>query len=298
LSFSELVAFDSIEAARGHIVEKEVESVLRESHSEQFDWLEEKFKITLRKGLSIWPRFIEVTERRNLFVHTGGQVSGQYLKVCQIHKFDCGETSKGGQLGVSSEYFEQAYEIIFEVGVKLAHVLWRKLKPDEVKSADQNLLEISYQLLCQEKYQLAKAILDFATDVLKKPFSAEYRLSFVVNRAQAYKWSGDNCRALEILDDEDFSALCDKYKLADAVLRENYKQALELVRTIGAHGDVDLEAYREWPLFREFRKQKELEVIVFEIFGEPLNKISVTRDAPSVSNEPDSKDTPIPNFET
>ena len=39
ISFPELVGFESIEAARQHIIEKEVEAVLRESHAEQFEWL-------------------------------------------------------------------------------------------------------------------------------------------------------------------------------------------------------------------------------------------------------------------
>jgi hypothetical protein len=139
ITFPELVAFDSIESARNHVVEKEVESILRESHADQFDWLEKKFKLPLRKDLSIWSDFIEVTERRNLFVHSGGQVSGQYLKVCQSHKFDTGKTSKGDVLAVSPDYFSKAYGIVFEIGVKLAHVLWRKLMPEERKRADQNM---------------------------------------------------------------------------------------------------------------------------------------------------------------
>jgi hypothetical protein len=86
LSFSELVEFGSVEAARDHLIEKEVESVLRKSHTEQFEWLENKFKITLREDLSIWPDFVEITERRNLYVHTGGRVSSQYVQTCLKHK--------------------------------------------------------------------------------------------------------------------------------------------------------------------------------------------------------------------
>ena len=55
LSFSELVEFGSVEAARDHVIEKEVESLLRKSHAEQFDWLEGKFGLQLRKGLAVWP---------------------------------------------------------------------------------------------------------------------------------------------------------------------------------------------------------------------------------------------------
>ena len=54
MTYSELVAFDSIEAAREHIIEKDVESFLRSSHSDQFCALESKLDIRLRKDLEVW----------------------------------------------------------------------------------------------------------------------------------------------------------------------------------------------------------------------------------------------------
>jgi hypothetical protein len=60
LSFKELVSFDSIDAARAHVVDKEVESLLRESHADQFKWMESKFGTPLTKDLPSWPTFIEV----------------------------------------------------------------------------------------------------------------------------------------------------------------------------------------------------------------------------------------------
>lgn len=53
ITFSELVGFGSVEDAREYMVEKEVETVLRKSHSEQFDWLQNKFGLPLRKGLNV-----------------------------------------------------------------------------------------------------------------------------------------------------------------------------------------------------------------------------------------------------
>jgi hypothetical protein len=81
LTFAQLTEFGSIENAREYIIDKEIESVLRKSHSEQFDWLENKFGLPLRSNLPAWTLFIEITERRNLFVHTNGLVSHQYLEV-------------------------------------------------------------------------------------------------------------------------------------------------------------------------------------------------------------------------
>ena len=44
---------------------------------------------------------------------------------------------------------------------------------------------ISYNLLAEEKYGLAKTILDFATDGLRTHSSEESRLRLVVNRARS-----------------------------------------------------------------------------------------------------------------
>ena len=42
LTFAELVTFDSVEAAREFVIAGEVEQLLRQSHSDQFNWLENK----------------------------------------------------------------------------------------------------------------------------------------------------------------------------------------------------------------------------------------------------------------
>lgn len=51
VTLEQLMEFDSVTAAKEYFLEKEIESLLRQSHSEQFEWLERKFKIELRKGL-------------------------------------------------------------------------------------------------------------------------------------------------------------------------------------------------------------------------------------------------------
>ena len=283
LSLSELLAFGSIDAARDHIIEKEVETVIRKSHTEQFEWLESKFSIKLRQDLPAWPRFVELTERRNLYVHTGGRVSSHYRHNCQAQNVDGGAIRIGEVLEITPAYFKSAYETIFEVGVKLAQVFWRKLKPTDLKNADQHLVTVSYHLLVEEKYELAKSLLDFATEVLKKHSSTDYRLRLLVNRAQAYKWSGDTEGMNAVLAREDFSALNDIFRLSSAVLRDDFTTALDLVTRIGRHGSVTIGDYREWPLFRELRNQPRFEEVILDVFGEPLKVATETALPPELA---------------
>ena len=288
LSFSDLVGFGSLEEAREYIIEKEIEVVLRKSHSEQFDWIEKRFNIELRKRLDIWSNFIEVTERRNLFVHTGGVVSSQYLKVCKNHGVEFEKTPDvGSTLEASPDYFLEAYRVIYEIGVKLAHVLWRKLEPKQRSQADYQLIEAGFELLHEEKYDLAKSILDFSTSTLKQYFDEKTRRIFIVNRAQAYKWSGDEKKALEIMAEEDWSAVSDVFKLADAVIKNEYSRAAELMRRIGPEDEnISVLSYRDWPLFKKFRETEEFLQAYEEIAGEPF-ETEIQIDTEGLEDQPE-----------
>jgi len=284
LTFSQLTAFGSVEDAREYIIEKEIESVLRKSHAEQFDWLENKFGLKLRVDLKVWPVFIEVTERRNLLVHANGMVSSQYLEVCRRHGSTLDpDLTPGKMLSVSRQYFETAHECLYEIGVKLAQVLWRKLKTDDLEIADGNLLSVGYELLEEGRYRLARCLLDFSTETLKKHGKEEHRLSMIINRAQAYKWSGDDAMARKIIDDVDWSATGLKFQLAQAVILDEFNRALGIMIKIGTNGDISKMGYREWPLFKEIRKVTDFSKTFEGIFGEPLSRVSLERRPPGSS---------------
>lgn len=269
LSFSQVASFPSIDAIRDHVIEKEIEGVLRSSHADQIKWIEARFGLPLTKGLKIWPTFIELTERRNLFVHTDGVVSSQYLSVCRQSGVDLkGDIDEGSRLEVRQEYFEIACRCVFELGVKLAHVLWRKLLPNDREKADSNLIMVTYELIEKENYTLAIALLDFACNTLNTYANEWNELALAVNHAQAHKWSGNEADAQKILDEVDWSAKGDEFKLAAAVLRSDWKNAVDVMRRIGSSGPVRKHNYRDWPLFKEFRNQPEFTACYQEVFKE------------------------------
>lgn len=287
ISFESLSSFPSIDAAREFILEKEVEAILRSSHADQFKWMERTFDIPLTKGLKSWPAFIELAERRNLFVHTDGIVSSQYISVCKLHKYPLEADVKEGQaLGVTQTYFQDAHATIYEVGVKLGHVLWRKLFPEDRDKADTQLTNLAFELIDRGKYALAVRLLDFACDELKKFSSESQQLTFVVNRAQAYKWSGDDDRCRRIMKSTDWSAKGDQFRLADAVLAEDWERAAKVMRRIGKDGPVDQTDYRDWPLFRNWRKQELFQKTYLEVFGEEFSHGTEVKNLPTPPSDP------------
>jgi hypothetical protein len=280
LTFSQLATFASIEEARDSIIEKEIEGVLRESHAAHFKWMENKFGLPLTKGLISWPLFIELTERRNLFVHTGGVVSSQYLKVCEEYKVNFSvkpltpDIVLGEQLEVSYPYFQKSYRVIYEIGIKLAHVLWRKLFPDDLKQADENLLDISYFSIVSGDHLLAQKVNDFAAAELPRYSSEDVKRRLIINRAQSYKWGGDQAQAKNILDREDWTATSDVFRLAVSVLKDEFDAACAMMRKIGDNGDMHKNNYRDWPIFKLFRQNSAFVDCYKEIFKEEFVQMS------------------------
>ena len=266
-TFKQLVGLKNIEAAREFLTEKEVEQIIRKSHSDQIKAVENLFGLPLTKDLDIWPRFIELTERRNLFVHTDGIISTQYLEVCKANSVDVGSLKVGQKLGVSREYFFQAYNCIYELGVKLNAVLWRKVSPNDLSAADDALQDLTFSLLKNEEYKLAEKLLDFAIK-LKRHSSNRTKRVFIVNLAIACKWGGSPERCQSIMEAEDWSDCAPEFELAAAVLKDDFEAAGEIMRRAGKDNQpLNEAAYEAWPLFREFKKDSSFLKAYGEIFG-------------------------------
>ena len=266
-SFSDIIAFGTIDLLKKHVIEKEVESILRESHIKQFEILSKKFKIELTKDLPSYNDFVEITERRNLFVHTNGKVSTQYLKTCKERPFDHkdADVQIGEELYVTPAYVEHCYNILFEIGVKLGQVIWRKIE-NNLEDADDSLINIGYELIKSKKYQLACVILDFSCKSYVKHFNKEYEYVLCVNHALSYYLKGNDEKCKKIINSQDWSGTDLKYRLAHKVLLEEYDGAIEIMKSIGKDDNMSF-AYAEWPLFNNFRKTPQFKETYKNTYG-------------------------------
>jgi len=271
LTYAQLFEFSDMEEAKESILEKEIETLLRDSHHEQFAVMGRRFDIPLTTGLPIWPVFIELTQRRNLFVHCDGKVTAQYLKICDEYKVKYGaRPSLGNRLDVDTKYFNQAHACVYEIGVKLAHVLWRKLIPEQREQADLNLLMLGYDLLVTGHYDLSATLGVFSLETIKTHSNADVRRRMVINLAQAYRWGGHQARATRVIDKEDWSSCDILFRLSVAVLRDDFSKAASLMKLAAAASMIKKNDYRDWPLFTEFRKSNGFATTYESLYGQPL----------------------------
>ena len=272
VTFSEISEFNSIEDVKNSIIEKEVEGILRQSHSKQFDIMEKIFDVKLRSGLDIWPEFIEITERRNLLAHTNGTVSRQYVSVCKKHGVAAEKIPNVGEkLPITPQYFNNTYNVLYEISIKLGHVLWRKILPKDTCLSDSHYNDKCFDLIKAGNYETAVKMLDFICDVITKHSNESLRLFMEINRCNAHRLAGRPERCVELLDAIDTTALGIEFKLAEAILRNEFDVAGDLMRQIGVSNEsVNQFSYSDWPIFEGFRDSKQFLKAYKDIFKEPF----------------------------
>jgi len=259
----------SLDQLKAKILDDYVDDIRRKGYVDQFSQLEATFAVQLKK-FSNWPKFVEAAQRRNLYTHCDGIVSQQYLSVCESvgYKFQDDKPPKiGEKLGLDAKYFLEACLVVQEVGIKLAHTLWRKLFETELEAADQHLSDLVYHFLRNEKHKSAICFGEFAHSQ-KKISTEQWRLMISVNYCIGLSRVGDQSKCTQIINALDLSTALPEFKLARAVLTKDYKQAAALMIKIGSAGDLlDELSYSIWPLFREFRASSEFQQAYKKIYG-------------------------------
>ncbi|MCQ2072821.1 MAG: hypothetical protein MJY96_06825, partial [Bacteroidaceae bacterium] len=269
LKVSDILTFKDFEELKDVLIEKEIETVLRKNHVEQLQWLESKLGVELKK-FKLLPDYVEIMERRNLFVHCNGVVSRQYLSECKKFDVVIPEGIKPGKtLDAYIDYVRQAYIVLFQVGVMLGFVLWHKVRPNESEEMIDKLSEVAYDLIKEEEYELGLNIIDFA--LANRSWAKEIRtaqqLIFRVNKALAFHLRDMQDECEKIADSMDVTAADPVYHLAVAVLKKRYEEAYSIMDKIGDNNDMHYN-YKTWPLFNKIRQEKKFVDKFREIYGE------------------------------
>jgi len=277
LTFAELQNFASIDEAREYIIDSKIENILRDSHQEQFKELADSIGVDTLKKFDNWPNFVEITQRRNLFVHSNGVVSSQYLGVCKSEGVTLGELKKGVQLEVDKSYFVEAFNVFYEVAVKLSQMALRILLYKKDKSClgdiDKCIITNIYDLIADERYDVAIELSNFALDD-KFRHNDKDRIYLILNRAQAYKWKGEDAKCQSLLAEADTSAWSGELKCPKYALEGKLDKVCEIMQSTGKNGEIlKAEQYRNWPIFKEVRGEEKFRETFKAVFGEELEPV-------------------------
>ena len=287
ITYKDLFQFNNLDEIKDKIIKDKIETVLRKSHEEQLIELQKIVGIETLKPKSLWKDFVEITQRRNLLVHSKGCVSEQYIRSCQ----NAGvliNVSKGDFLDVDYKYFERAYFVFYSLGVMLTQVISRHLLKEEnlLGSIDTILNQIIYNTIEEEKYDLSIELSTFATNRNTKHSCRLDEVFFILNYAQAYKWNGDLKKCEEVLSTFDFSAVTPDILIAKYTLEDNIEKVVENMLKIGSGGEImTKEAYVTWPIFKDMRQIPRFIETYKYIFNEDLPNDLLTENENDIVNE-------------
>lgn len=265
---SELVTSKSLDEVLSEVMDRDVSSLLRQSYQKVFGVLANRHGISTLKKFSSYPAFIEAAQRRNLVTHCDGVVNSEYIEACTKAGFKlASDVVPGARLKVDSQYLRDVLDILYEVGVKLGHILWRTACPACVEESEKILTQETFELLKREEWGLAGKLGEFAITIPGKKTELQNRIARI-NYAQALKWSGDDKGARKVIEAVDWTGSIRDLRLGVKILQENFDEAADLMRDIGKKGEiVAKKGYEEWPIFREFRKSAQFKTAFKDVYG-------------------------------
>lgn len=278
ISFREVIQIGDIEKIKEKFINDRIDSALRDSHSEQIKTLSKLIGNVPLDKVDFWSDFIEMTQRRNLFVHSKGVVSTQYINECHKAGVNIDETEIGKTLTIDEKYFTNSFHVFFCMGVMLSQVISRVILGDQLLGEiDCVLNNIIYETICEGKYDIAITLSVFATEKNTKHSNKLDEKYFVLNHAQAYKWKGDNEKCREILSKYDFSESKEDILVAKYSLEDDVDNVIKSMKIIGSESDImNEEAFATWEIFREMRTKDEFQKAFEGIFKKPLYDSDVT----------------------
>lgn len=272
-TYREIKEYESPKEVKKAIIDSTIDKLFRDSHTEQIEWFEKALGLQL-KNFAKWGNFIELTERRNLFVHADGVVSMQYIRECKNSGYKLQDVEIGKKLSADNDYFEKSFGLLYEMAIMLTQILINKLYLGKISEntglRDKVFINNVYDLICEKHYEIAINVSNF---VRKESFKRNNKdKTFIeLNLAQAYKWSGNVRECDSILQALDTSAMKTDLQIPKKVLEEKFEEVFPMMRTLGKDSQIlTIDAYREWPIFQKIREEKEFEETFQSIFEEPL----------------------------
>lgn len=217
LDSEEILEGSSYEQIVNEMLKKLIEDdIMGDSHPKQVNFINNKLSLGIKEYFSRWKDFIEITLRRNMYVHNGPKVNSIYLNRCNQHDIDVESLEQGDLLYVSEDYFNKAFLCFFELGLRLGESAFRRIFEDEeekLELADSRLQRLGYRFLKAQDWDVAELIFGYAMDLKDKhvAWNQEMYYTVLVNYCLARK--KNEKRFIDILEERSWGQLKGKFSL-------------------------------------------------------------------------------------
>ena len=274
IQLSDLKELKSIDELKYKIIDDELDKIFRNSHKEQLNYINKTFGIDFMKAApALYSSFIEITERRNLYIHCNGQVSTQYIRVCKQENAKPASTQVKEKLPISLEYFIESNGVLLSFAIIIAFSMWLKLSKQDETDACNSIISISNQLLKQNRPQIVIDILNYiVTKSRKLQIQRKFVNRFYMYLLRAYCKIDDKEAFEKTLKETDFSDVNQSIQLALVVLQGKYEEAFDLLKDINGNEKVlQKSKLAISEIFSDLILQDKFDKVYQEIYGEEFH---------------------------
>ena len=270
LTYNEILRIKDINDFKSTILNEEVESLMRDSHYNQIEYLDKKLKLGIFNEFPDINKFIELTERRNLYVHTSGKVSNIYICNCKKWNIPLDEDCKEGiLLSSNEEYIYQAIDCLIELSIRLSQSIIRRCF-EEYKEVDSDLINAGADIIARGNNALGEKIFDFALSIPEKFIENDSKYYFVINKALSQKNQKKDFH--ETIKNYYWKSLSPKFQFAIYVLQDDFQNAYKLMKQELVYEEIQALGFKKWPLLKEIRNTKEFKAIYKSIFKKDISE--------------------------
>lgn len=259
--------FETIEELTKALITREVESMMVEM---TFDELLEHFHTTLEidneKELINWDFIRECRERRHIIVHNSSVVNKKYIsRTKNPYNLKIGDT-----INVDNDYFLKSCREFYLAGLLLSYNSWGKWDKEDTNDAIYEIMVDSFDLLKLKQYELVSRFTSYAQKIEARNENQEdYLLRTKFNKLISLKKLSENGVLTKELKKIKIGTASPIFKLAYAILSDDHKSIIDLVKQAKLINELDYTKYQEWPIYdfvRENEKinseiEKELKII-------------------------------------
>lgn len=262
LTYAQLASFGSIEDARAYLLDRKIESVLRDNVEAWLKFAREKLKLSMGYLDPHKDELTEIFQRRNLLVHAGGRVNRIYI--ANTTEAVRAKVQPGDMITVSREYLLTAIDRIELIFMLMGAELWKRFEPKkDLRSTV--IVDMVLEHLKAGRFWLAEGLSKFGAG--DKGLPERSQLVSRINQWQALKWLGRFSEVEAEVREIDFSAKAPVFSLAKEVLLDNFDAAFAMIPDLVKAGEVALDDLKTWPLFRDLRHDPRYEAIQVSLEG-------------------------------
>jgi len=263
-TYAELCNFGDISDAKAFLLEKKIADTMYGSMDSWIDFIKSLYNVRASYLDEMSLKLKEVGARRNLIVHNQGRANARYVAIAT----ELGNKVEVGQrIPLSRGYLFAMLDTLEISFVLLAAEAWSRVCAKDEKEKIADLIGfISYRALTEDRFDACMSLSKFVE--ADKDISEDARLTARFNYWLSFKLSNRFKSVAAQVQKLDVDTLNFKFQLAWLALLDKADEFFAVLNDALKVGQIDAAAARDWPIFREMRRDSRFEKAL-KSFGVP-----------------------------